>query len=84
MKHLIHFLIHSVTEDEALLDGLLQLGQELVVDALLDQDPVGGDARLTHVAELGRHAAGDGGVDIWKFWKVRKCTSKLSKTTAQF
>ena len=36
----------------------------LVVDARLDEDPVGADAGLSGVAELGGHAAGDGLVHV--------------------
>ena len=40
MHHLIDSQIHAIAENKALLDSLLELGQELVIDALLDQDPV--------------------------------------------
>jgi len=33
--HLIYGLVHAITEDQALLNGVLELGQKLVVDALL-------------------------------------------------
>ena len=40
MVHLIDSQIHAVAEHKTLLDSILELGQELVIDALLDQDPV--------------------------------------------
>ena len=43
-----------------LLPYLQECAISLVIDARLDEDPVGADAGLAGVAELGGHAAGDG------------------------
>ena len=58
--HLSDGGLFAVPDDDLSLHGLGQPGDELVVDARLDEDPVGADAGLSGVAKLGGHAAGDG------------------------
>ena len=64
MTDLVDSLLHTVTEGDLGGDGLLELGDERVVHAGLDEDAVGGDASLAGVTELGSHAALDREVEV--------------------
>ena len=44
--------------------ALGEAGQEVVVDPVLDEDPVGRDAGLARVAVLAGQRAGDGGLEV--------------------
>ena len=64
MTYLGIFGVEPVAQLELVRHGGGQLGDELVVNLGVDEDPVGADAGLAGVAELGGHESPDGEVHV--------------------